>query len=138
MPNTSISSSSGAFVVSAWAESNNPIPYQPPTTSARPPRASTARAMSAAKQGQYLFVHFEMIMAKLCSIELFVLALALPPARVVARGQAPQQPVERHLANVRQLTVGGENAEAYFSPDGRRLIYQTNPGAPGTAIRSSR
>ena len=62
----------------------------------------------------------------------FVLALALAGAGVVARGQAPQQPVERHLANVKQLTVGGENAEAYFSPDGRQLIYQTNPGAPGT------
>ena len=35
-------------------------------------------------------------------------------------------------SNVRQLTSGGENAEAYFSPDGRQLIYQTNPGTPGT------
>jgi len=31
---------------------------------------------------------------------------------------------ERHLANVRQLTFDGENAEAYFSPDGSRLIFQ--------------
>ncbi len=31
---------------------------------------------------------------------------------------------EKHLADVRQLTFGGENAEAYFSPDGTRLIYQ--------------
>jgi TolB protein len=31
---------------------------------------------------------------------------------------------ERHLTNIRQLTFGGENAEAYFSPDGRRLIFQ--------------
>jgi TolB protein len=31
---------------------------------------------------------------------------------------------ERHLRNVRQLTFGGENAEAYFSPDGTRLICQ--------------
>jgi Tol biopolymer transport system component len=36
---------------------------------------------------------------------------------------------ERHLADVRQLTFGGENAEAYFSPEGRRLVYQaTLPG----------
>jgi Tol biopolymer transport system component len=33
--------------------------------------------------------------------------------------------VERHLANIRQLTSGGENAEAYFSPDNSRLIFQT-------------
>ena len=32
---------------------------------------------------------------------------------------------ERHLRNVRQLTFGGENAEAYFSSDGRRLILQS-------------
>jgi TolB protein len=32
---------------------------------------------------------------------------------------------ERHLSNIRQLTSGGENAEAYFSADGARLIYQS-------------
>src|SRR6266566_2154096 len=32
---------------------------------------------------------------------------------------------ERHLANVRQLTFGGQNAEAYFSRDGRRLTFQS-------------
>jgi Tol biopolymer transport system component len=31
---------------------------------------------------------------------------------------------ERHLRNLRQLTFGGNNAEAYFSPDGTRLIFQ--------------
>jgi TolB protein len=30
-----------------------------------------------------------------------------------------------HLADFRQLTHGGQNAEAYWSPDGRRLIFQT-------------
>ena len=34
-------------------------------------------------------------------------------------------PGERHLANVRQLTFGGENAEAYWSPDGTQLIFQS-------------
>lgn len=34
-------------------------------------------------------------------------------------------PGERHLANVRQLTFGGENAEAYWSADGRELIFQS-------------
>ena len=32
---------------------------------------------------------------------------------------------EKHLQNVRQLTFGGENAEAYFSFDGRQLIFQS-------------
>ena len=31
---------------------------------------------------------------------------------------------ERHFAHVRQLTSGGNNAEAYFSPDGKQLIFQ--------------
>ncbi len=32
---------------------------------------------------------------------------------------------ERHLANIKQLTFGGENAEAYFSFDGKKLIFQS-------------
>jgi TolB protein len=34
------------------------------------------------------------------------------------------EPGERHLQRLRQLTFGGNNAEAYFSPDGRHLIFQ--------------
>lgn len=35
---------------------------------------------------------------------------------------------EVHLSDVRQLTFGGENAEAYWSPDGKELSFQsTNP-----------
>jgi len=37
----------------------------------------------------------------------------------------PVNGVERHLTNIRQLTVGGKNAEAYFSFDGDRLIFQS-------------
>ena len=32
---------------------------------------------------------------------------------------------ERHLSNIRQLSFGGENAEAYFSFDGKQLIFQS-------------
>ena len=43
---------------------------------------------------------------------------------------AADSSVEKHLRNIRQLTHGGENAEAYFSPDGKRLIFQsTRAGA---------
>ncbi len=34
------------------------------------------------------------------------------------------EPGETHLANIRQLTFGGNNAEAYFSSDGKRLVFQ--------------
>lgn len=33
-------------------------------------------------------------------------------------------PEEKHLKNVRQLTFGGENAEAYWSFDGTRFVFQ--------------
>ncbi|MGZ3535317.1 MAG: TolB family protein, partial [Thermodesulfobacteriota bacterium] len=33
-------------------------------------------------------------------------------------------PQEKHLANIKQLTFGGKNAEAYFSFDGKKLIFQ--------------
>jgi Tol biopolymer transport system component len=36
-----------------------------------------------------------------------------------------QDPKERHLANVRQLTFGGENAEAYWSADGQSITFQS-------------
>jgi Tol biopolymer transport system component len=36
-----------------------------------------------------------------------------------------EYPGERHLRNVRQLTFGGENAEAYWSADGTKLIFQS-------------
>ena len=35
---------------------------------------------------------------------------------------------ESHFKNIAQLTFSGENAEAYFSPDGKKLIYQGHDG----------
>src|SRR5215470_5889057 len=44
----------------------------------------------------------------------------------IARPQAIQpHPKETHLRNIRQLTSGGENAEAYFSFDGQKIIFQS-------------
>src|SRR5215831_11282852 len=37
-------------------------------------------------------------------------------------------PDEKHLKNVQQLTFGGDNAEAYWSYDGKYIVFQrTNP-----------
>jgi TolB protein len=36
-----------------------------------------------------------------------------------------QMPGEKHLVNIRQLTFGGQNAEAYFSHDGTKLSLQS-------------
>ncbi|MEO8762649.1 MAG: hypothetical protein ABI416_00085 [Ginsengibacter sp.] len=35
-----------------------------------------------------------------------------------------QYPEEHHFKNLRQLTFGGDNAEAYFSFDGRNIVFQ--------------
>ncbi len=62
------------------------------------------------------------------TVKALVLLSACAALAVAVRAQAPATvapvPGEKHLANIRQLTAGGENAEAYFSPDGARLIYQ--------------
>jgi len=36
----------------------------------------------------------------------------------------PADSGEGHLLNIRQLTFGGQNAEAYFSRSGRQIILQ--------------
>ena len=33
-------------------------------------------------------------------------------------------PGEKHLKNVQQLTFGGDNAEAYWSFDSKKLVFQ--------------
>lgn len=54
------------------------------------------------------------------------------PWSVRAGKPVAQDPRERHLAEVRQLTFGdGENAEAYWSPDGHQLIWQSTRGGAG-------
>lgn len=59
-----------------------------------------------------------------------VIAATLSFYWVSALAQAPtNEPAptaERHLKNIRQLTFGGDNAEAYWSPDGKSLTFQSN------------
>ncbi len=50
--------------------------------------------------------------------------------RPLPRTYAPA-PGEKHFGPLTMLTDGGENAEAYFSYDGKRLVFQTTrPGIP--------
>ena len=56
---------------------------------------------------------------------------ATPQGAAQQPASTPLSGQERHLTNIRQLTSGGENAEAYFSPDGTHLIFQsTRQGYP--------
>jgi len=53
------------------------------------------------------------------------MAAAWPAVQV--RAQSGQDAREARLANLRQLTHEGENAEAYWSFDGARLVFQARP-----------
>ena len=50
---------------------------------------------------------------------------AAHPAPPAPAPRTSLRPTEPHLSNIRQLTHGGENAEAYFSTDGKQLIFQS-------------
>ena len=82
-------------------------------------------------------------MVNRCRMLLLGLLLAMPlacgaPPAEEPSAEEPAEPMadagagdEVHLANIRQLTFGGENAEAYFSFDGTQIIFQsTREGVP--------
>ena len=46
-------------------------------------------------------------------------------AEEVQKANASPSTTEPHLKNIRQLTSGGKNAEAYFSFDGQTLVFQS-------------
>ena len=62
-------------------------------------------------------------------IVLIVLLLAL--ASDVEPMSLTSDAREVHLANIQQLTFAGENAEAYWSADGKQLIFQSKHGDMG-------
>jgi Tol biopolymer transport system component len=70
--------------------------------------------------------------ALLCSITLCATAqIAQKESEPVALAEDNTEPLEQsqnepHLKNVKQLTFGGDNAEAYFSFDGKKLSFQSN------------
>jgi TolB protein len=67
-----------------------------------------------------------MKLTRILTIALAAAAAALMGGIYAARPQTIQpHPKEVHLRNIRQLTFGGENAEAYFSFDGQRIIFQS-------------
>lgn len=67
---------------------------------------------------------------------LFLLVLLLPAMKPVSETLNSTQDTvhfsrEKHLRNVRQLTFGGDNAEAYWSFDSKKVVFQSNNPAWG-------
>ncbi|HYP01046.1 MAG TPA: hypothetical protein VER76_12710 [Pyrinomonadaceae bacterium] len=75
-----------------------------------------------------------LILIVTCALLLAASLSAMQTARPNSPAQADDKvalAAEKHLRNVRQLTFGGENAEAYFSGDGRQLIFQSKRDGRG-------
>jgi len=67
--------------------------------------------------------HFALCALPLAVVFLCVLCGSYRRAQTQTFDLALRQ--EKHLRNMKQLTFGGENAEAYFSSDGKKLIFQS-------------
>ena len=60
----------------------------------------------------------------------FFVFLLIAVSSLLVKAQAPipssvEENREPHLQNLKQLTFGGQNAEAYFSYDGAKIIFQS-------------
>jgi TolB protein len=64
------------------------------------------------------------VITPLAAIGLSLLSQASPRAQQPASQQILLASEQQHLKNARQLTFGGQNAEAYFSADDKQLIFQ--------------
>ena len=59
---------------------------------------------------------------------IYILFALFSGLSVLAQEDTVQFEGETHFKNVQQLTFGGDNAEAYWSFDSKRIIFQkTNP-----------
>ena len=92
--------------------------------------------MSSITTGTTMVLQYHSVMQKslMRRIAAVIVACAAGAALLAYPEQKSGEPEwkakESRLRNVKQLTSGGENAEAYFSFDGKRLVYQsTRDGA---------
>jgi TolB protein len=66
------------------------------------------------------------------NVLLLLAAAQIPAASSI---EIVPHPKERHFKGLRQLTFGGQNAEAYWSADGKWLTYQSlQPGYPDEQV----
>jgi len=63
-----------------------------------------------------------------CAVALLTALVPLASSAAASADDALLAPREIHLADAVQITDGGENAEAYWSPDGTELVLQSTHG----------
>ena len=64
-------------------------------------------------------------------LTLFLAIIITAFSNICAQQNSLSVPGEKHLTNIKQLTFGGENAEAYFSFDGKQLSFQSKRDGRG-------
>lgn len=74
---------------------------------------------------RYSFAAVAILAAAVLSCGRQVVVSSSPSAESPQAKAIASEPGESHLTNIRQLTFGGENAEAYFSADGHWLTFQS-------------
>ena len=57
-----------------------------------------------------------------------LLLLLAPSCEIEPEPKDPVPQLGNYLSDIRQLTFGGQNAEAYWSPDGAKLVFQSTRG----------
>ena len=62
------------------------------------------------------------------TIQLVLCLLLLTPLMTQAEKASLAPSDDKYMSNVTQLTFEGDNGEAYFSQDGKQLIFQSNRG----------
>jgi Tol biopolymer transport system component len=60
------------------------------------------------------------------TLVLFLTCTALFAQHPATSAPATPPGPENHLKNIRQLTFGGDNAEAYWNPNSKELVFQSN------------
>ena len=104
----------------------------PSTTTAARPRSESAQAGTSAAHGATGQARADAAHPASSGVSPFYESRPGPGFTVAAgKPYAKTSEGEHHLKDIRQLTFGGENAEAYFSPDGTRIIYQSTPPGAG-------
>lgn len=77
-------------------------------------------------------MHASFILIRSLMVALFLAFIVSLQAQQPA-ADSLRYPEETHLQNIQQLTFGGDNAEAYWSYDGKHLVFQrtsVNDGVP--------
>lgn len=74
---------------------------------------------------------FCLVLLALCALPAYFSRASQPLPTPPQAAKSLIYPGEKHLANIKQLTFEGENAEAYFSRDGKRLTFQRAPKGDG-------